>query len=109
PGGGGGDGPTDGPGGGGGDGPTDDPPNNPGGGGPVDEAEEEAEEAAQELAQATQTCKSRLGQAGLPVQKHLQQCIAAYQRGGNAAVTALIANLLDDLPVGGGDGPDLPG
>ena len=109
----GGDGPTDGPGGGGG-GPTDppstpnDPPNNPGGD-PVDEAEEEAEQAAQELAQATRTCKSRLGQAGLPVQKHLQKCIAAYQRGGNAAITALIANLLDDLPVGGGDGPDLPG
>ena len=114
----GGDGPTDGPGGGGGGGgddPTDppstpnNPPNNPGGGDPVDEAEEEAEEAAQELAEATRTCKSRLGQAGLPVQKHLQKCIAAYQRGGNAAVTALIANLLDDLPVGGGDGPDLPG
>ncbi|MDQ3663532.1 MAG: hypothetical protein M3353_02595, partial [Actinomycetota bacterium] len=116
--GGGGNGPTDGPGGGGGDDPTDqpstpnppnNPPNNPGDGDPVDEAEEEAEEAAQELAQATRTCKSRLSQAGLPVQKHLQQCIAAYQRGGNAAVTALIANLLDDLPVGGGDGPDLPG
>ena len=114
----GGDGPTDGPGGGGGNDPTDppstpnppnNPPNNPGDGDPVDEAEEEAEEAAQELAQATRTCKSRLSQAGLPVQKHLQKCIAAYQRGGDAAVTALIANLLDDLPVGGGDGPDLPG
>jgi len=43
------------------------------------------------------------------VQKHLQKCIAAYQRGGTAAVAAFIADLLDDLPVDGGDGPDLPG
>ena len=113
--GGGGDGPTDGP--GGGDGPTDgpggggdptDPPNNPGDD-PVDEAEEEAEEAAEELAQATRTCTSRLSDAGLPVQKHLKDCINAYKRGGTAAVVAFIADLLDDLPVGGGDGPDLPG